>query len=58
MKLSQFHAQEDFFTVFAEGALMASARIAMKTPRRIGRIRRRVSLRGVILFPTRFMVLL
>jgi hypothetical protein len=58
VKLSQSSAQEDFLTGFVEGALMASARIPMKTARRIGRICRRVSLRGVILFRTRFMVLL
>jgi hypothetical protein len=34
---------------------MALVRIAMKAARRIGRICRRVSLRGVIFFRTRFM---
>jgi len=58
MKWSQSSAQEDFLTVFVDGVLMASARIAMKAARRIGRICRRVSLRGVILFRTRFMVVL
>src|SRR6266446_6223312 len=58
MKWSQSSAQEDFLTVFLEGALMASARIAMKAARRIGRICRRFSLRGGILFRTRVVVVL